>query len=640
MAVASVTKEVKVETSAVKIIKGCRDLNKNGRIDPYEDPKLPVETRVADLLSRMTMEEKIRQMAYPVNSKDDSGSIPLTTRAEIDNGAGFIFYTPGTFPSTRACAEGSNLIQRWAENTRLGIPMIIGMDPHPSIYHGTRIVGGVTSMALSATNNLETVRKVYRVWAKEMRASGIHMTLGPQTDLTTDPRGVRNLDTPGEDADWVYQMNRAIVEGLQGQELNENSALACPKHFPGVGCTRDGHDIHQTFMGKAPFPEGCNASTPLTSTPDTLKWHLKPFAGAIDAGTWAVMAPYYVYPEFINGLPRHKRNEIVLEGWLRGELGFEGLICTDWGNVTPYADVQGGCDTARTSREYDQWLKSKRTDEERINGSVRRILAGKFRLGLFDNPYLDLDQAERVVDCEEHRDIAKEAAHQGQVVLKNEGNLIPLPRGRKVLSADEYSPERAGELARSHDVAVVSVTGYNGIWNRKYANRCDLEMFVDETCSARLRAIHETGTPIVAIYHVRGNPFPIPWVAENADAILFEPGGDWYGSRGGETGGGWPGILSGEYEPRGKLPVQIPRSMEQVRTQREDLPFDLGCTQAQMDQIAAAIGRGERPPVNLGDPLFAYGIEGWGPTVKHPPEKPVIYGTIPSGYLAGTRRLW
>ena len=605
--------EVKVEARGVEIINGCRDLNKNGRVDPYENKTLPVETRVQDLLSRMTLAEKIGQMAYPVNTQNDDGSIPLTTKTEVYKGAGFVFYIAKSFPSARACVEGSNLIQQWAESTRLGIPMIIGMDPHPHIYHGTRIVGGVSSMALSATNDLETIRRVYEVWGKEMRASGIHMTLGPQTDLTTDPRGVRNLDTPGEDADWVYQMNQAIVKGLQGQEVNENSALACPKHFPGVGCTRDGHDIHQTFMGKATFPEGYNASTPLTSTRETLKWHLKPFAGAIDAGTWAVMAPYYVYPEFIQDLPHHKRNEIVLEDWLRGKLGFKGLICTDWGAVTPYADVQGGCDTARTSKEFDQWLKGKQTNEERIDESIRRILAGKFKLGLFENPYVDLDRAEKIVNCNEHKAIAKEAAHQCQVVLKNEGNLIPLPKGKEILWADAHAPEQCGELAKTCDIAVVSVTGYNGIWNRKYVNGCDLEMFVDDTCAARLRAIHQTDTPIVAIYHVRGNPFPIPWCAENAAAILFAPGAPWYGAKG-PNGGGWPEILLDEYEPRGKLPVQIPRSMAQVKAQREDLPFDLGCTEEEMQQIEDAIGRGESPPKHLGDPLFEYGITGWGPT--------------------------
>ncbi len=439
------------------------------------------------------------------------------------------------------------------------------------------------------------------------------MTLGPQTDLTTDPRGVRNLDTPGEDAEWVYKMNGAIVEGLQGKKFGKDSVIACPKHFPGVGSTKGGHDFHQTFLGEPKFPEGCNAYTHtlLTSTEETIKWHLKPFAGAIDAGTWAVMAPYYVYPEFITDLPN--RIEIVLEGWLRGDLGFKGLICTDWGNVTPHADVQGGCDIARVSRVYETWLSDGKTNQERIDNSIRRILIGKFKLGLFENPYVDPDRSEKIIDSEEHRAIAKEAAHQGQVVLKNEGNLIPLPEGMDVLWADEHSPEEAGLLAESHDVAVVSVTGYNGQRHRRY-DGCDLKMFVDEACSERLRAIHQTGTPIVAIYHVRGNPFPIPWVAENAAAILFAPGSNWYGSRGGRTGGGWREILSGEYEPSGKLPIQIPRSMEQVEAQREDLPYDLGCTEAEMDRIAAAIGRGESPPSDLGDPLFEYGVEGWGPS--------------------------
>ena len=605
--------EVTVEARGVTVIDGHRDLNKNGKIDPYENANLPIEDRVEDLLSRMTLDEKLGQVSYPNNTQDDDGLIPLSTKAEVDRWAGFVFNQAKPYPSAKSCAEATNLMQRWAESTRLGIPVIIGMDPHPMIYRGTRIVGGVRSMAMSATNDLELVKRVYQVWAKEMRAVGIHMTLGPQTDLATEPRGVRNLDTPGENALWVSEMNRAIVEGLQGQEIGKNSALACPKHFPGVGSTRGGHDHHETFLGEPPFPEGCVAKTPLTSTRESIKWHLKPYEGAIAAGTWAVMAPYYpeVSPEFILDLPN--RIEIMLEGWLRKDLGFQGVICTDWGNATPFADVQGGCDTARVSREFTAWLKDGKTDIERIDRSVRKILTTKFKLGLFENPFVDPDLAEEIVDSEEHRAIAKEAAHRGQVVLKNEGNLIPLPDGKKILWADHYSPEQAGLLAEAHDIAVVSVTGYDGIWHRRYKG-CDLELFVDEACSDRLRTIHKTGTPIVAIYHVRGNPYPIPWVAENAAAILYAPGAYWYGAPGDKLGGGWREILTGEYEPVGKLQFQIPRSMEQVKAQREDLPYDLGCTEEEMQQIEDAIGRGESPPKYLGDPLFEYGITGWGPT--------------------------
>ena len=610
---------VDVKARVVPIIDGCRDLNKNGKIDPYQNWRLPVEQRVEDLLARMTLQEKIGQTAYPSLkiAKDKAAALGVedrgvrtTVQYEVNQSAGFLMVRP--FPSTKACAESMNQVQQWAEETRLGIPLIMGIDPHTHIYKGTRIVGGDRSLALSATDNLETVRKVYDVWREEMRASGIHLLLGPQTDLTTDPRGIRNPDTPGEDAEWAYQMNQAITRGFQGDELGKDSALLCPKHFPGIGSTGGGHDGHQTFMGHPKPPEGVNPGTPLKSTAETVKWHFMPFKGAIDAGTWAVMSPYYVFPEFIE--KKRDRIRIVLEEWLRGELGFKGVICADWGAVTPYADIQGGCSTGRVKEEFDRWLKNKQTDEERINGSVRRILTGKFQLGLFDNPYVDPDRAEQIVDSDEHRAIAKEAAHQCQVVLKNEGNLIPLPKGKKVLWADEYPPAQAGELARTHDIAVVNVRGYNGVGHRRYDGQ-DLIMFVEDECTARLKAIHETGTPIVAIYQLRGNPFPIPWVAEHADAILVSYGAHWHGAKGDrETRGGWPGILSGEYEPKGVLRVQIPRSMEQVKAQREDLPFDLGCTKEEMDRIAAAIGKGEPPPRNLGNPLFEYGIKGWGPT--------------------------
>jgi len=610
-----------VKSRGVKIIDGCRDLNKNGKVDPYENWRLPVEERVEDLLSRMTLQEKIGQTAYPSLHMDRDkkealnvldGGVTTTVEHEVDNSAGFIMVHP--MGSPRTCAEILNTIQVYAEGTRLGIPVIMGIDPHTHIYGGTRMNVGNRSMALSATDNCETIRKVYDVWRKEMRAVGIHLLLGPQTDLTTDPRGVRHPDTQGENAEWIYQMNQAITLGFQGAVLGKDSALLCPKHFPGVGCTGGGHDGHQTFLGRPKPPKGVITGTQLKSTKKSIKWHFMPFQGCIDQGTWAVMAPYYVFPEFLEG--RHDKVRILLQEWLRGELGFKGVICTDWGAVTPYGDIQGGCSIARVRKEFDKWLKEKKTDEERINNSMRRILTGKFKLGLFENPYVDPARAETIVKCAEHRAIAKLAAQQCQVVLKNEGNLIPLPKDKKILWADAHAPEKCGELAKGHDIAVVSVRGYNGIDHRRYDGQ-DLIMFVEEDCKQRLRAIHKTGTPIVAIYHLRGNPFPMPWVAKNAAAIMVSHGAFWEGTKGvghHDNAGAWMEVLMGNWEPTGKLQVQIPRSMAQVKAQREDLPFDLGCTEEEMQQIEDAIGRGESPPKRLGDPLFEYGITGWGPT--------------------------
>ena len=153
-------------------------------------------------------------------------------------------------------------------------------------------------------------------------------------------------DTPGEDAEWAYQMNQAITKGFQGDELGNDSALLCPKHFPGIGCTGGGHDGHQTFLGHPKPPEGVTPGTPLKSTAETIKWHWMPFKGAIDAGTWAVMSPYYVFPEFIE--KKRDRIRLVLEEWLRGELGFKGVICADWGAVT--AANSSSCFTGSSNR--------------------------------------------------------------------------------------------------------------------------------------------------------------------------------------------------------------------------------------------------------------------------------------------------
>ncbi|HIN18029.1 MAG TPA: hypothetical protein EYM68_09030, partial [Gammaproteobacteria bacterium] len=179
--------DVNVKARVVTVIDGCRDLNKNGKIDAYENWRLPIEQRVEDLLARMTLQEKIGQTAYPSLkiAKDKAAALGVedrgvktTVQYEVNQNAGFLMVAP--FPSTKACAESMNQVQQWAEETRLGIPLIMGIDPHTHIYKGTRIVGGDRSLALSATDNLETVRKVYDVWRKEMRASGIHLLLGPQ----------------------------------------------------------------------------------------------------------------------------------------------------------------------------------------------------------------------------------------------------------------------------------------------------------------------------------------------------------------------------------------------------------------------------------------------------------------------------
>ena len=158
---------VDVRARVVTIIDGCRDLNKNGKIDPYENWRVPIEQRVEDLLSQMTLQEKIGQTAYPSLkiAKDKAASLGVedrgvktTAKHEVNLGAGFLMVA--AFPSTKACAENMNQLQQWAEETRLGIPLVMGIDPHTHIYKGTKIVGGDRSLALSATDNLETVRKV------------------------------------------------------------------------------------------------------------------------------------------------------------------------------------------------------------------------------------------------------------------------------------------------------------------------------------------------------------------------------------------------------------------------------------------------------------------------------------------------
>ncbi len=616
--------------AGMAVADGYRDLNRNGRMEPYENPNLAVDKRVYDLLPRMTLQEKIGQMIHsPFALREDgmpSEHIltmardipPENLKKGIQEQMVGSLYGPGSqaYPDAGAAARCTNRLQQWAENSRLGIPLIVSMDS----VHGLSYVRGAAiwphALGLAATRNVGLVKKLAGVLARESRAVGFQQTLGPVADVGTDPRWGRVMETCGEDAELAAEMVRAQVLSLQGEALNKDSVLCTVKHFPGAGPEKDGVDAANFFSAESLF----RRST-IISTEDTLEYHLKPFKAAIEAGTGAIM-PYYSSVKSLDkkvpALGSHK----VLTDLLRNGLGYDGIICSDAGPVELLTNVYGysrdkaiqmvvsaGTDSilfASPSMTGDiaRLVRDGKISEETIDDSVRRILRVKFQLGLFEAPYVDPEYAEEIVGCEEHQKLSLQAARDSMTLLKNNG-ILPLSKDAKILVAGPRSDDmrslgggwtgypqpgvtllqaiknkasdetevlheltdaqKAKELAWGADVAVVAVGEpqyiHTSPWGPEQLSLADEQLDL-------IKAIHETGTPTIVVL-LMGRPYIIPWCAENVSGIIaaYYPG-----TRGGEA---IADVLFGDHNPNGKLPFQMPRSMKQVKDQREDKPFDI-----------------------------------------------------------------
>jgi len=585
-----------------------KDLNANGELDPYEDWRLSPEKRAEDLLSQMTLKEKVAQMQHPTFIPKADGSPPayMEDWMRVKN-VGFVLVRD--LPSAKAAAETMNKIQEWCEQSRLGIPVVVSMDS----VHGMSYVNGALvtphNLGLAATRNVELVRQLAEAAREEHLAIGVRMTLSPETDVATEPRWGRVMETFGEDPDLVAEMVATQVEAFQaGRELNPNSLLACVKHFPGAGPQMEGVDM-----------------APIVSTAETMKLHLKPFIAAINVGVGAVM-PYYSIPLALDTMAA-LGSEPTLQGLLRGELGFQGIIQTDWGmiwGIQQCSDFIGheistdeaitigvgdakvdaiGGEAMRLIDDIARLVTAGEIQEATINDSVRRILIAKFKLGVFENPYVDPSNAEKVVGSAEHQQLSLEAALQSMTLLKNDG-ILPLEPGGKILVAglrandmdsltggwtskqsgltiveairqrvgtagtvifEGEDPVKAAEAAKECKVAVVVVGEPSYMHSPPWgADKLDLT----QSQAEMLAAIKSTGVPIVTVV-MMGRPYILTWCAENANAILvaYYPG-----TQGGKA---IASVLFGDYNPHGKLPIQLPRSMAQVLEQKSDVPFDI-----------------------------------------------------------------
>ncbi len=581
-----------------------RDLNKNGRLDPYEDPRQPIEERVADLLAQMTLEEKAGQMFHtfvPVNPDDATLTGPgMTGRLSISEmvlNLRMTHFNLPRIPSARQTAEWHNRLQRLAEGTRLGIPVTIASDPRHAFTRNVAF-GSMTSafslwpepIGLAAIGDPALVQEFGDIARQEYLAVGIRTALHPMADLATEPRWGRINGTFGEDAELSARLTEAYIRGFQGETLGKRSVACMTKHFPGGGPQKDGEDPH--------FPEGKEQVYP----GNNFDYHLIPFEAAFRAGTAQIM-PYYGQPIGLPGIEEvgFGFNRDVLTRLLREKYGFDGVVCTDWGLITS-AHLPGGevfearaWGVEHLSREQrilkalnagvDQFggeacpevivelVRSGQISEARIDQSVRRLLRDKFRLGLFDNPYLDVDAAERIAGNPDFRQAGELAQRRSIVLLKNGqiagGRALPL-NDRPRLYVEGIDPQIAaayGEVTAVIEQAECAILHLSTPFEkrtgflREHFHAGDLD-FKDAEKGRILDILARI--PTIVVIHL-DRPAVIPEIAEQSAALLADFGA---------SDEAVLDVIFGRFTPTGKLPFELPSSMEAVQAQKPDVPYD------------------------------------------------------------------
>jgi len=563
-------------------------VGKSGSGKPlYLDPKRPIEKRVEDLLRRMTMEEKIGQMCQYSGFSEEYESMLKGGKV-------------GSFLNITG-AEETNRVQKMAlENSRLGIPLIFGLD----VIHGYSTIFPIP-LGLASSWDPEIVEKAASVAATEARSEGTHWTFAPMVDIARDPRWGRIAEGAGEDPHLGAAISRAAVSGFQGEDLADATAVvACPKHYVAYGGAEGGRDYNTVDISERTLREV----------------YLPPFKAAIvDAGAGTVMSAF----NDLNGVPA-SANGHSLTDILRKEWGFGGFVVSDWNSVGELVNhgiagdfagaskeaVTAGVDMDMCADAYRRGLvelvKGRRLPGKAIDVAVRRILRIKFRLGLFERPYVDPGLAGKVIKSIENIDVALEAARRSIVLLRNEGGLLPLRKeigsvavigpladdhsaplgswscrgdskdvvtvldGIKAKVADEakvsYAKgcdldgdstegfDEAVKAAKGSEVAIV-VVGEGGEMSGEAASRASLDLpGVQEEL---VRAIHGTGVPVIEVL-MNGRPLSISWSAEHIQSILET----WF--LGIQAGNAIADAIFGDYNPGGKLPVTFPRTVGQV----------------------------------------------------------------------------
>jgi beta-glucosidase len=398
-------------------------------IPAYQNSKLPIEERIADLLSRMTLEEKTAQLIGPFGLAEDDAHFSLEfARKHFAAGISYV-NSHHRLRNTRQTVDYLNALQKFlVEETRLGIPALaLGEGLHGYMAHEATSFPQAIGLASAWDPDLH--ERIFSVIAREMRARGAHYVLSPVLDLARDPRWGRTEETYGEDPYLVSRLGVAAVRGLQGEHFTGDTThvLATAKHFAAHG-----------------QPEGGTNAAPANYAERSLREEfLAPFHAVVqEARIGSVMASY----NEINGIPLHI-NTWLLKDVLRDEWGFDGFVISDgWGVDDLYrlhfvaADETDAAQQAFSSgvdielgrcfKHLVEAVEAGRIPIAQLDMAVARVLKVKFQLGLFENPYVGIDEAIRLTNCAEHKALALEAAHKSIVLLKNEQGLLPLDKSK------------------------------------------------------------------------------------------------------------------------------------------------------------------------------------------------------------------
>ena len=581
-----------------------RDLNKNGKMDVYEDSSQPVAKRVDDLLHQMTLEEKAGMLFINGARVNDDGSIedkPATglfafapNALNLVNQKKMNHFNLWAIPSPAALAKWYNKMQHYVQDsTRLGIPITVASDPRNHFTNNAFALSAsgfsqwCEPLGLGAIGDTNLTREFANTSRKEYLAVGIRESLHPQIDLATEPRWPRIAGTFGEDANLTARMARAYILGYQGDHLDSNSVATMTKHFPGGGPQKEGLDPHFPFQKGQVYP-GHN-----------FKYHLIPFEAAFAAHTAAIM-PYY-------GVPMGQTSENVgfsfnkdiITGLLRNTYHFDGVVCTDWGLIND-ATVMGakwparawGVESLSTEDRVKkildagvdqfggencpelvlQLVKEGKITEARIDSSVRRLLTQKFELGLFDNPFVDESKVPQVLGNPEYQAAGVASQRRAMTLLKNQDKVLPLTPGKLKIYVRNVDPKVAAQYGtvvddpKKADIAILRLnTPYvpvnSPITMARMFHHGDLD-FKGKQKDSILQLLQTVPT-IVDIYLDR--PAVIPEISAKARGLLADFGASDVAVM---------DVIFGKDKPGGHLPIELPSSMDAVRAQKEDMPYD------------------------------------------------------------------
>ncbi|MFJ6677625.1 glycoside hydrolase family 3 protein [Microbacterium sp. NPDC091382] len=584
-----------------------RDLNRNGVMDPYEDPRLPVAERVADLVSRLSLEEKAGLMIQTIvptttdGEVDGPSTMPGRTAArEFIEGLHVTHLNIHQIPDPRAMARWVNGLQRVAAASGHGIPVTISTDPRHSFTEnvGASFTAGHLSawpepLGLGALADPGFVREFADIARREYLAVGIRSALHPMLDVATEPRWPRQYGTFGQDAELVGRLGVAYVDGFEGDRLTAASVACMAKHFPGGGPEKDGEDPHFPYGTDQVYPGGM------------FEYHLEPFRRVIDRGVSAIMPSY--------GIPRgvvldgeaveevaFGFNHQIITGLLREKLGFTGVVCTDWGLITESRlmgkvlpprswGVEHLSEIERVRKALDagvdqfggeddpalvlELVRSGAVAESRLDVSVARLLTVKFELGLFDDPFVDEDAAGEIVGSAEFRAAGDRAQSRSAVILPGGGgdaaSVLPLRPGTAV-HAPEVSDDaiREAGLVPTADAARADVSLMRLQPPFEPRDEYMLEahfhagsLAFDDAVLADVAEVAAV-TPTVVTVHLERPALLAPVVA-HAHAVVATFGA---------SEEALLDVLTGRVPAAGRLPFEIPRDEAAVLAGHSDVP--------------------------------------------------------------------